>query len=315
MSAPWPPLGVGIVPYVFLFVLMLVGNAYVVLRLFPKAGGRATLADATILLGILLMAMGLWFSLIYAFLDPGTASEVSVFIALNSMMGVVGCWAIALFLRAGAKPMGGPRWQWPAVFATLIVANEFLMGLAFVLGEAGPASYAAEGWSGLASLVGDSLSSPWFFWAMLANMLVLLYWLPIESPSKFALTGSAATSALGPWFVTAPLDAGLAMVALMAVLLLGTLRERRRAPLGIGYLRSLVVVWGTLAAMTVGAGAFLLEPAIGWKTFVFGLAAVAAMGGELVYLLLWGLTEAPRPALPARPGAAGSAAGSASADG
>ena len=208
MTAPWPEFGVGLVPYGLLFGLMLLGNGYVVIRLFPRAGGRPTLADATILIGILLMAMGLWFALIYAILDPGSASEVSVFIALNSMMGVVGCWAIALFLRAEAKPMAGPRWQWPGVFALLLVSNEFLMGVAFVLGEAGPSQYASEGWAGLATLVGDSVCSAWFFWAMLANMLLILYWLPMERPAKTALTGLAFTAAVGPWLVTAPLEGG-----------------------------------------------------------------------------------------------------------
>jgi hypothetical protein len=297
MTAPWPEFGLGLIAYLLVFGLMLAGNVYVVIRLFPRSGTPATLADATILIGILLMAMGLWFALIYAFLDPGGASEVSVFIALNSMMAVVGCWAIALFLRAETKPLGGPRWQWPAVFTILILGNELLMGSAFVLAQVGPSGYSAIGWAGLAALVGDSVTSVWFYWAMLSNMLIVVYWLPLDRASRTALLGFSATASLGPWLVTAPLGAGIAMGVLMVLVLFATVLERRRGPLGLSYVRTLVVVWGGFVLMAIGEGAFLSEPSAIWKTFLLGLATIGAMGAELLYLIDSGL-EARRSIVP-----------------
>ncbi|MCI4358149.1 MAG: hypothetical protein L3J95_00710 [Thermoplasmata archaeon] len=295
MSAPWPVLGEGIVPFLLVFGLMLTGNGYVVLRLFPRSGRPATLADATVLIGILLMGMGLWLALIYAVLDPGDASEVSVFIALNSMMAVVGCWAIALFLRAESRSMTGPRWRWPAVFALLLVGNEILMGAAFVLAESGPAAYTTAGWTGLVSLLGDSLTSVWFYWAMLANMVLFLLQLPLDRPSRTALGTLAATGAVGPWLVIAPLEAGVAMALIMSWALVATLTEWRSRPLSQDHVRALEVVWFAFALMSVGEGAFLLEPAPAWKGLWLGLATVVAMGGELLYLLGWGLDLRGRP--------------------
>jgi hypothetical protein len=296
MTAPWPTIGLGLIPFLLVFGLMLVANVYVILRLLPHRGRPATLADATILIGILLMAVGLWFALIYAILDPGGASEVSVFIALNSMMAVVGCWAIALFLRAETKPLGGPRWQWPVVFATLVIGNELLMGIAFVLAQAGASGYSALGWAGLASLVGDSASSVWFFWAMLANMVFVVYWARIDAPSRSALIAFTLTAAVGPWLVTAPLDGGIAMGVLMAWLLGQMALARRRGPYALTYVRTLGVVWAGFVLMTLGEGAFLLEPDPAFKTLLLALAMFTAMGAELLYLFDHAL-EIPRRAV------------------
>ncbi len=296
MTAPWPVIGFGLIPFALVFGLMLVANVYVFVRLLPHHGRPATLADATILIGILLMALGLWFALIYAILDPGGASEVSVFIALNSMMGVVGCWAIALFLRAETKPLGGPRWQWPSVFAALTIGNELLMGTAFVLAQSGTAGYAALGWAGLAAIVGDSATSAWFFWAMLANMFFVVTWVRIDAPSRWALLAFSLTAAFGPWLVAAPLEGGIAMGLLMAGLLLQMVRIRRQGPYGLPYVRTLGVVWGGFVLMSLGEGAFLMEANPAYKTLLLALAMFAAMGAELLYLLDHGL-EIPRRAV------------------
>ena len=186
MVAPLPTIGIGLLPYVMVATFMVIGTLYVLSRLFPRSGASPDLATVILMIGLLLMTTGLWFAEIYAVLDPGDASTVSVFIALNSMMGVVGFWAVGLFLRAEEKHLPPRGWAWPFYIAVLVVGNELLMGIAFVLAQVGPAGYSAAGWAGLAAVVADGTDSVWFFGAMFVTMEFLVLWLPMPSAQRRA---------------------------------------------------------------------------------------------------------------------------------
>lgn len=280
--SPWLPL------FVFLAVLMVAGNAYFIVMLFPRSGTRPTLATAILVLGFLLMSMALWFSGIYAVLSPGQASTVSVFIAANSMMGVVGLWAISLLFRAGTKTLPARGVLWPLVFALLIVGNELLMGITFVLAQVGPTAYAADGWTGLAVLLGDAAQSAWFFWAMLFTMAFLVTWLPFSVPERILLYGFASAAAVGPWVVPDPVIGAIGMAVVMAVTFTYLARTVwRGAPITPRYLwTALGVAAGFLAMVGGEALAYALRGSV-WGSVPFGLASFVVMTAEVLVLGRW----------------------------
>jgi hypothetical protein len=283
--APW------LLLFILLAVLMVGGNLFVVSRLFPRNPPRPTLATAILLLGILLMSMGLWFSGIYAVLSPGDASTVSVFIALNSMMAVVGIWAISLLFRAGTKPLPARGGLWPLAFALLIVGNELLMGLTFVLAQVGPGPFATLGWAGLAGVVGAAAESAWFFWAMLGTMVFVVAWLPFSTPERRLLYGFAAAAAVGPWIVPDPVVGAVGMAVVMGATF-GILAKEMwsSAPtprflwvafgVGAGFL---AMVGGQALAYTVRGSA--------WASVPFGLTSFLVMAAEVFLLARWGLAR------------------------
>ena len=296
-ASPW------ILLFVLLAALMVGGNVFVLLRLFPRDGSRPTLATAILLLGLLLMSMALWFSGIYAVLSPGQASTVSVFIAVNSMMAVVGLWAISLLFRAGTKHLPTHGVLWPLAFAMLIVGNELLMGLTFVLAQVGPAPYAAAGWPGLAAVVGDAGQSAWFFWPMFTTMIFLVSWLPLARPERTLLYGFAATSLLGPWVVPDPAVGAVGMAVVMGLTFGFLARElwRRPAPTPRVLWVGLGVTAGFLGMVGGEAVAYLLRASV-WGSVPFGVVSFVLMTVELFVLARWaraGGLAVPSPVVPA----------------
>ncbi len=279
---PWLPL------FGLLAALMVGGNVYVVYRLFPRDFSRPTLATAILLLGLLLMSTALWFAGIYAVLSPGQASTVSVFIAVNSMMAVAGLWAISLLFRAGTRHLPTRGFLWPLAFALLLVGNELLMGITFVLAQVGPAPYAAAGWPGLAAVVGDAGQSAWFFWPMLVTMSFLVSWLPFSRPERVLLYGFAASSAIGPWVVPDPVIGAVGMAAVMVVTFSFLARElwRRPAPSHRYLWAGLGVTVGFLSMVGGEALAFVLRTSV-WGSVPFGLTAFVAMTVEFFVLARW----------------------------
>ncbi|MFZ0830416.1 MAG: hypothetical protein WCB18_07910 [Thermoplasmata archaeon] len=296
MIPPLPTAGPWLLLFILLAVLMVGGNLFIISRLFPRHGPRPTLATAILLLGILLMSMALWFSGIYAVLSPGDASTVSVFIALNSMMAVVGLWAISLLFRAGTKPLPAHGLLWPLGFALLIVGNELLMGLTFVLAQVGPAPYAAQGWAGLAAVVGDAAESAWFFWAMLVTMTVLVSWLPLSRRERTLLYGFAAAAAVGPWVVPDPVVGAVGMAVVMVATFAFLARDLWSWPAPIlRYLwTGLGVAGGFLAMVGAEALAFLLRGSV-WTSVPFGLTSFVVMTAEFFLLARWAMAGGPAP--------------------
>jgi hypothetical protein len=276
-----------LVPEAILFGLMMLGNLYVIGRLFPRSGSGPTLADLTFIVGLLVMALGLWFALIYAVLDPGDASEISVFIALNSMMAVVGCWLLALFLRAERRRPAPNGRRWPLTLAALLVGNELLMGLAFVLIQSGPASFVGAGYAGVGTSAGAAAASAWFFGAMLVDLLAIVLWVPIPRASRWLLVTFALSAAPGPWVITAPVVGLLATGALMAVAVTGFFLERRKRALELPYLRTFALVLAAFTIMSLGEGSYLALGGGPAALLVLGLATIAAMALVVALLSRW----------------------------
>jgi hypothetical protein len=285
-----PPASSWLPVFGLLAALMVGGNVFVIIRLLPRDGSRPTLATAILLLGILLMSMSLWFSGIYAVLSPGQASTVSVFIAVNSMMAVVGLWAISLLFRAGTKHLPARGVLWPLAFAMLIVGNELLMGLTFVLALFGPAPFAAAGGPGLAAVVGDAASSVWFFWPMLVTMTFLVTWLPFPRAERRLLYGFAAASAIGPWVVPNPVVGAIGMAAVMVTTFAFLARDLWRRPMPTArYLwAGLGVTAGFLAMVGGEAFSYILRGSA-WAPFPFGLVTYVVMTVELFVLARWAM--------------------------
>lgn len=288
-DSPWLPV------FGLLAALMVGGNVFVLYRIFPRGGARPTLATAILLLGLLLMSMSLWFSGIYAVLDPGQASTVSVFIAVNSMMAVAGLWAISLLFRAGTKPLPRGGFRWPLAFALLVVGNELLMGITFVLAQVGPAPYAAAGGPGLAALVGDAGQSAWFFWPMLVTMSFLVTWLPFSGPERVLLYGFAASSAIGPWVVPDPVVGAVGMGAVMVVTFAFLARElwRATAPSARYLWAGLGVTVAFLSMVGGEALAYVLRSSV-WGSVPFGVIAFVVMTAELFVLARWAMAGGSR---------------------
>ena len=294
MIPPLPAASSWLLLYILLAFLMVGGNLYIIHQLFPRRGARPNLATAILLLGLLLMSMGLWFSGIYAVLSPGDASTVSVFIAVNSMMAVAGIWAISLLFRAGIKPLPTQGTLWPLGFALLIVGNELLMGLTFVLAQVGAGTFSAEGWPGLAAVVGDAADSAWFFWAMLVTMAFMVTWLPFTRPERGLLYGFAAASAIGPWVVPDPVVGAVGMaVVMVATFSFLVLELWRRATPAPRFLWAGLGVSAAFLAMVGGeALAYLLSGSV-WASVPFGLASFTVMVTEVFVLARWGLSGPP----------------------
>jgi hypothetical protein len=283
-ASPW------LAVFGLLAALMVGGNVFVLYRLFPRDKSLPTLATAILLLGILLMSMALWFSGIYAVLSPGQDSTVSVFIAVNSMMAVVGLWAISLLYRAGTKHLPPHSVLWPLAFAMLIVGNELLMGITFLLAQVGPAPFDAAGWPGLAAVVGNAAESAWFFWPMLVTMTFLVSWLPFTRPERVVLYGLAATSAIGPWVVPDPVFGGIGMAVIMGGTFVFLARElwKRPAPSARFLWAGLGVTAGFLAMVGGEALAYVLRGSV-WGGVPFGLASFVVMTVELFVLVMWAM--------------------------
>ncbi|MCI4330659.1 MAG: hypothetical protein L3K19_02285 [Thermoplasmata archaeon] len=302
MSVVIPTLNGALAPYVLLAAIMVGANLYLLTRTFPRQGGTPHFGTIVLVVGILLMTAVLWLALIDAVLDPGDSSTVAVFVAGNSMMGVFGAWMIAVFYRAEEKRLPPSGWQWPTTFALLVVGSELLMGIAYVLALGGASQYVAGGEAGFVSLLRDSVGSVWFAFAMLANMLLLITWLPFPRVERVALGGLAASTGLAPWIIAGSPAAVAAMGAIMGgVLGVGIFLIVRSTSTTV---RSVETLEGVAAgfALMMGTGlAGLAIPGLLGGTFLFALGTLVVMGGELVYIGRWALARpvaAPTPADP-----------------
>jgi hypothetical protein len=284
MTSPLPPGGPALIPFVIVAGFMVGANLYFYLRLFPRGPQGPTLASVILVLGLLGMTAGLWFALIYAFVSPGDASIVSVFIAGNSMMAVFGAWAISLFFRSEDRRLLSPS-RWSLAVAVLLVGNELLMGIAFTLAPLAPYPLALAGAAGIVTLVGAAANSVWFFWPMFANMVLVVCWLPLSRPERAVLLGFAATALVGPWVVATPLAGAAAMSAVMAIVVALAVREVRISrKVSVGFIRTLVGIGAASATMAFAEFFFLETTSRVWGVLTFGLAGVLVMAGEVYFL-------------------------------
>lgn len=275
-----------VVAYAMVAGFMVVANIYVLARAFPRRGDPPTYATVILLLGLLLVACGLWLSVVYTIVSPSASSLTVFFLMTNAMMGVAGAWIMSLFFRAEEHQVLRTSWAWPFTVAFLVIVNELLMGVAFVLALGqGPTTIAT--WSDVVVAASAGVNSVWFFWAMLATMVFLVTWLPLTRPERIALLGFSGTALVGPWVVNVPVVGAVAMGVVMATVLLTVVWQlRRMANLRVEYLR---VGMGIAAGFAVMAGGELLflSGALGLGSFSFALSNLLVMGGEIFLLGRW----------------------------
>jgi hypothetical protein len=296
-----------LVPYLIAAVAMVAVNLYLLSRLFPRKGPGPHAATGILVIGLMLAGLGLWFAVIYAILSPGDASIVSVFIAGNSMMAVLGAWFIGLVLRAEEKPLPRHGWGWPVLVSLLLIGNELVMSVTFSLATTGPAYYSALGWSGLGALFGDSVTSVWFFWPMLATMMFVILRVAIAGPERRLLIVFTATAAAGPWIVSNPTFGVVVMAALMGAVVWLYYRDGAEgAPVELRHARILVGVGAGFGVMFAGQALSYALAGTPWGTLPFALASVAVMTAEFYVLAGWGFAgahdvPAPESAAPSAP--------------
>lgn len=289
MSPLLPTIGLALLPYLILFVLMVVGNAYVVLRLFGPSG-PPTLATITFLLGILLMSAGLWGALLYALLSPGDASTTSVFIAMNSMMAVVGCWAISLFFRAEERRAAPGSLLWSGLFTLLVVGTELLMGSVFVLGTSGAvATTLASAPGGAGGLVLEGTLSLWFPLAMVVNMLVALSRVGVPPAERLLLLLFAVAVLPLPWVLSDPALAAAAAAVPMGAAVALTVATVRTGATTDAFGRLAIWVFAGFALMGACAGWLALDPGALAALAALSLVVVLSMGAEFLAVARWGL--------------------------
>ncbi len=293
MTSVFTGFSAALLPYLLVAFLMVGANGYFIVRLFPRSGRTPNLATIILIFGLLVMSTGLWLSFLYAILSPGDTSTVAVFLAANSMMAVFGAWMIGVMLHAEEKHASPNGWLWPLLFASLIVGNDLLMGTAFVLlGSGGAPAIDA----GVVGVLSNAVVSVWFFWAMLANMLVLVFWLPLPRVERLLLIGFAASTLAAPWIVAAPVPAAVVMTAIMAATFAVVAREvGRTAVSSRRFLRIVQAVAGGFAAMSFAALITVADPLPSGAPVVFATASLAVMWVELFVLARWAFRGFPGP--------------------
>lgn len=290
MSAPWPALSFDTIALAVLAAFMFGANYYVVTRLFPGRGARPHLGDVVLITGLLLTAICLWLSLVYAAISPTAGAWIAVLLAINSMMVAFGAWFLAVMLRAEQRFVARSGWAWPFVYALLVLGNELSMAAAFVLIESGPGPYLGGSGSGVFGLLSDATTSVWFFWPMLGTMLILLATVPLPRAERTVLIGLTASAAVGPWIVASPLAGAAAMTVLMALVFLQIFREIGRGSTE-GYLGVARGTVGGFALMAAAEAAFFVAPSASWAPVPFAAATLLVMGAELLFLSRTALTQ------------------------
>ncbi|MGA7923324.1 MAG: hypothetical protein WCA77_05045 [Thermoplasmata archaeon] len=287
MAPPLPPFNATVLAYAMVAGFMVVANIYVLARAFPRRGDPPTYATVILLLGLLLVACGLWLSVVYAIVSPSASSLTVFFLMTNAMMGVAGAWIMGLFFRAEERIVRRASWAWPLTVAFLVLVNELLMGVAFVLALGqGPTTVAT--WSNVVTAASAGVNSVWFFWAMFATMAFLVLWLPLTRPEQVILLGFSGTALVGPWVVNDPVVGAVAMGSVMAVVLFTLVWQLRgEVSSRVEYLRVGMGIAAGFAVMAGGELLFLGGTFGQWGSFPFALASLLVMGGEVFLLGRW----------------------------
>ncbi len=284
-------------------ILMIGVNLFVFVEFFPRDGSKPRLSRAILVGFVLAASAGLWATVLTAVVTQSFNGWTVALFGVNIMMMSPFIWAISLFLRASTKKVRGRSWAWPALLGTSLTFNELLMGATFVAGLNGTAALFPGGPVGLAVAFAQSVSNVWFFWAMLGNMVVLLYWVPLPPAERAVWLGLAATAAVGPWVLADPIVGALGMGAVMLITFLVVLRELSRpTPASPIYLSSVTKVAVGFAVMVAGEALSLLFAPASWSGVFFAGAAFGVMAIEVALLIRRLIHPAFRPASARAPG-------------
>lgn len=298
----WPEVSMDLAVLLALAAGMVVFNLWVFLQFFPRRGGVPNLSRAMFVALILITSAMLWLSLLY---DAQTADSDNGFIAIlfgiNIMMSTPFVWCAALILRANERTIDPEDLIWSTLLALIVVGNEILMGAVYEVWLYGYATVFPNGPWGAAVAFSDAVGSIWFTLAMVVNMAVLLYWLPIPAPRRHVLLGLAATSVATPWVVSdSPAGAvgmGVIMGLTVALAALGLRTEEGQTRV---YARTVLGTMIGFAAMSFGAIVSLqASPAI-WAPLPLTTTVVVVMLLELFFVAQGSLSlgGAPTPDAP-----------------
>jgi hypothetical protein len=282
MTGLLPSIPTGLWPFILIAGIMVGANLYFISRIFPRKGGTPDLATIILIFGFLSMSAGLWAGLAYSVTSPGLVSTIAVFVAGNSMMAVAGAWMIGVMLRAEEKHPSPSGWLWPSLLALFFVGNEILMGLVFALMQSDGGLSGIPGTLGPLPLLTDSVVSVWFFGGMLANMVLLLLWLPVPRVERRLLLGFTVSAAAGPFVVAAPVPAAF------------LIRELQRGALrSSGVLRVAAAIAGALALMSLASLWAVVDPSSPGGLLAFASVSLAVMGAEVLLIARWAFQIAP----------------------
>ncbi len=285
MYVPFP-LSTQTALYAGIAIAMILVNLFVFIEFFPRQGGRPRLSRAILVGFVLVASAGLWATVLTAVVTQSFDGWTVALFGVNIMMMSPFVWATSLFLRASTRRVKGKSWLWPVLLASSITGNEVLMGATFVAGIAGVGVLYSGGLAGFAQALASSVSNVWFFWAMMGNMFVLLYWVELPRAERLVWLGLASTSAAGPWVLAEPVVGAVGMGVVMLATLLVVVRELRKPlPTSPVYLATVTKVSVGFAVMVAGAAASLVLSGIPGSGIFFAVAVVSVMIFEVSLLI------------------------------
>lgn len=267
-------------------VVMVSFNIWVFLQFFPRSEGAPTISRATLVGYVLVSSMALWISVLF---EVQTASSqigaTAVLFGVQAMMIAPFAWAVVTILRGSEYYVSRYSWGWPILLAFVMPGNELLMGAVWVGLQGGwSALVPADPWW-WAQAISASVGTVFFFWSMFANMVPLLYWVPLPRGERTALLGLAATALIGPWVVSDLVVGAVLMGALMTATFLLLLRELSSAALPsheqLWTYAGVAVAFFTMAAAEVVQLSFASAP---WAALPFALVMLGTMFAEMVFL-------------------------------
>jgi polyferredoxin len=267
----------GIVPYVAVAVVMVAVEIFLLYQLVPRSGPPPTLAQMIIGASALMASAAMLVAILAYAVGPSDSTFLEILLASNFMMvGPPGLWVIAIVVYRD-RPIGTRTWLWPAVLAAIVTGSEVLMGFVFT---------AAQGTSPLGVLgAATSLGSFWFLGSMAATMIALLLWIPLTRTERAVLLGLAASAAVGPWVVVAPLVGAVGMaVAMTATFVLLFERLANHAQLPRHELSTILFAALAFLAMTAVELVVWLDPAPA-AAIPFGVAMALVMGSETALVI------------------------------
>jgi hypothetical protein len=269
---------------------MAAGTTAVIVLFFARGGGPPNLAWGFAALTLLAGMATFWISVLNVLVHPDWIGYEWVIQGMMDPMIAPFVWLIAAVGRGNERPAPARSWGWAVAVTGLALSNELLMGGAFSAAAGGANLLAPASSAGLVDAFAQAVLSPWFFWSMAITMVALVYRFPIPRPVRRLLLAFTATSALGPLVVGAPWVGALGTTAGMG-LVVGLLIRATAAPTGASpsYLRLGLGISVALLAMSAAAFVLVLAPASRFAEVPFAVVGLAAMAGELLYLVRTGL--------------------------
>lgn len=290
-------------PYALLAAIMVGANLGVFLLFFPRRAAQAPPSfSRAILVAYFICASPLfWLGALATVLSPSAGTAQALLLGLGIMMAAPGVWMIGAALPIGERPIRRDNPAWPALLSVAVAVNELLMGLVFVVATAAPGAAVVVAGTDAAGAFALATNSVWFFWAMLVNMVVFLFWVPIARPERLALLALAASAAVGPLVVVVPLDGLVGMAVVMTVGFLVLFESLARRPaVSHRYLWTVLGVAGGFTGMAATQLYYVLGPPTLDRGIPFAAFTFTMMAAELFLVARAAIAgpEVDRPPIP-----------------